>query len=192
MRVRLKALAQQRKSLYYLDVETNMGVTRINAGGKPEAVSIGIAQVIGDQPVELVYYKEFKPWWPVDREAHNVHGLGNVYLVDKERFSADDAEEITQLLKDCKGCFAHNAQFDRAVLEHQFDLVGETFFPFKKLQCIQILARELGLPQKLGELYEKLFAKRRPMKHRADQDALDLALVHWAMLKRVHSANMKN
>ena len=65
-------------------------------------------------------------------------------------------------------------------------MVGETFLPFKKLQCIQILARELGLPQKLGELYEKLFAKRRPMKHRADQDALDLALVHWAMLKRVH------
>ena len=92
--MRDRASAQQRKSLYYIDVETNIGVTKINAGGKPEAVSIGIARVIGDQPAELVYYKEFRPWWPVDREAHNVHGLGNVNLADKDRFCLSDAHEI--------------------------------------------------------------------------------------------------
>mgnify|MGYP001369526193 CR=1 FL=1 len=95
----------------------------------PEAVAIGIAKFNENGFPEVCYYKEFKPCFWVDLEALSVHGLSNQYLVDKDRFKVEDAQEINDLLEGCKACFAHNAAFDRMVLDHEFHLVGKVFLP---------------------------------------------------------------
>ena len=159
-------------------METNIGVTAIDAGTKAEAIEIGIARIVGDGKPQLCYHKLFRPIRLIDAEAQAKHGINKAMLKPCKQFSAKDADRINRLLRNSGGCFAHNAAFDRAVLEHQFDLVGRAFLPWQKLQCTQEMAREKGLPQSLECLQRRLCGAGRRRKHRANWDALDLALVY--------------
>ena len=67
---------------------------------------------------------------PVDAEAYQIHKLGNDYLSSKRRFTKEDAININDLLENCKAVYAHNAEFDRNVLDHQFSLVDRRFLPW--------------------------------------------------------------
>ena len=130
-----KNQTKQRKCIYFIDVETNISAKRIDNDEDGEAVSIGIARLNEHGQVEKVYYKEFKPKVTVDLEAYRTHRLSNNYLRLKDGFSAGDADEINDYLKDSKDCCAHNAKFDKDVLQYQFDLAKCPFFPSRNLTC---------------------------------------------------------
>ena len=84
---------------------------------------------------------------PTDYEAEEIHGLSYLFdLMDKPRFSKMDADEINELLKGSRGCYAHNAAFDREVLEREFANVERPFIPWQKLECTQQMSRERKLP----------------------------------------------
>ena len=104
-----KIKTNQRKCIYFIDVETNISAKRIDNDEDGEAVSIGIARLDEHGHVEKVYYKEFKPKEMVDMDAFRIHRLSNQKLRHKMEFSARDAEEINDILKDCNDCCAHYA-----------------------------------------------------------------------------------
>ena len=181
---RRKSLSIQRKTTYFVDVETNIGRQNINAGYPAEAVSIGIAKINDLDKEEGVYYKEFRPRVWVDAEALGIHGLSTEYLSQMQPFTRQDANQINSILRDCHDCWAHNAPFDKEVLDRAFDIVGKVFFPFRNLGCTQAVARQHELPQKLDDLYRHFFGCDREQPHRADDDAIDLVHVYKAMKSR--------
>ena len=181
---RRKALSKQRKTTYFVDVETNIGRQNINAGYPAEAVSIGIAKIDDLDKEEVVYYKEFRPTVWVDAEALGIHGMSTEYLSQMPPFTRQDANKINSILRDCDDCWAHNAPFDKEVLDRAFDSVKKVFYPFRNLGCTQAVARQHGLPQKLDELYRHFFKCDRELPHRADDDAIDLAHIYKAMKAR--------
>lgn len=61
-------------------------------------------------------------------------------------FTAEDADQINAILKDCKNCYAHKASFDKKVLEYEFEGVGKEFFPYRNLSCTQAMAKDRDLP----------------------------------------------
>ena len=117
-------------------------------------------------------------------EALGIHGMSTEYLSQRQPFTVQDANQINTILRDCNDCWAHNAPFDKEVLDRAFDLVGKVFFPFRNLACTQAVAKQHGLPQKLDDLYRHFFRCDREQPHRADDDAIDLAHIFKAMKER--------
>ena len=106
-------------------------------GFEAEAVSIGIAKIVGSSKPIASFYREFKPIQPVDAEAFAHHDLSNQKLSKMSQFQIKDAMEINEILQNCKACFAHNSSFDKQVLDNMYRFVGMSFLPFMKLQCTQ-------------------------------------------------------
>ena len=46
--------------------------------------------------------------------------MDDEHLKSKTSFAAKDADRINGLLEGCHGIYAHNAEFDGQVLDHQF------------------------------------------------------------------------
>ena len=56
-----KNVIAQANTIYFVDVETNIGKRLINLGFEPEAISIGIAKAVNNQKPVSIFYREFLP-----------------------------------------------------------------------------------------------------------------------------------
>src|SRR5690606_41008215 len=85
------------------------------------------------------FHAYFNPGRAMPTEAEAVHGLTDIFLSDKPRFS-DRAEELLDFLGDAP-LIAHNASFDFGFLNHELSLCARDPICMSRMIDTLLLAR---------------------------------------------------
>ncbi|HCU91164.1 MAG TPA: DNA polymerase III subunit epsilon [Gammaproteobacteria bacterium] len=106
-----------------LDTETT--------GLDPEAghriIEIGCVEIANRRILERRYHQYINPQREIDPGAFEVHGLSSEMLSTKPKF-AEIAEEFLEFVRGAE-LIIHNAPFDIAFLDHEFDRLGDAWGP---------------------------------------------------------------
>jgi DNA polymerase-3 subunit epsilon len=157
------------------DTET----TGLNPAGGDRLVEIGCVEMFNRCETGRHYHAYFNPERPMPSEAEAVHGLSNIFLSDKPRFS-DRAEELLDFLGDCP-LVAHNASFDFGFLNHELERCGRPLVCTSRMVDTLVLARTRhpGAKHSLDALCTRFGVDRSMrVKHGALLDAQLLAQVY--------------
>ena len=101
------------------DTET----TGLSPAAGDRMVEIGCVEIVNRVETGRHFHAYFNPDRPMPSEAQAVHGLSDVFLSDKPRFS-ERAEELLDFIADAP-LVAHNASFDFGFLNHELQLCGQ-------------------------------------------------------------------
>jgi len=99
-----------------LDTET----TGIGAGHR--VIEIGCVELVNMLPTGKHFHVYLNPERAVDPGAFRVHGLSDAFLKDKPPFRLI-AGKLLKFLGNAR-LFAHNAPFDKGMLDAEFELLG--------------------------------------------------------------------
>lgn len=149
-----------------------------NKEKQPRATEIGAiktdGQTIGGQLSQLIY-----PDCDITEEITKITGITNAMLKGQPRF-AEYLPQLKDFFHDSEMMIAHNAPFDRAILEYELHRAGCTDFPWPtEIICTaQEYAIRFGYNPHMKELYEKIIGEPLDQKHRALDDVIDL----WSVL----------
>src|SRR5690606_26623788 len=94
--------------------------TGLNPAGGDRIVEIGCIELFNRVETGRTFHAYFNPGRAMPTEAEAVHGLTDIFLSDKPRFSVR-AEELLDFLGDAP-LIAHNASFDFGFLNHELSL----------------------------------------------------------------------
>ena len=100
------------------DTET----TGLNPAGGDRMVEIGCVEIYNRIETGRTFHAYFNPDREMPSDAEAVHGLTNIFLSDKPRFS-EKVEELIEFIGDCP-LVAHNAGFDFGFLNFELELCG--------------------------------------------------------------------
>jgi len=142
-------------------------------------VEIGCVELVNRIPSGATYHAYINPERDMPAEAEAVHGLTVGFLADKPLF-ADVVDEFMRFLGDAT-LVIHNAGFDLAFLNAEFDRVKRPPFPRDRAVDTLTLARRRhpGGPNKLDDLCARYgIDNSRRTKHGALLDAELLAEVY--------------
>ena len=95
------------------DTET----TGLNPAGGDRMVEIGCIEIVNRVETGRTFHAYSNPERPMPSEAEAVHGLSDIFLSDKPRFT-DKVEELLEFIGDSP-LVAHNAAFDFGFLNHE-------------------------------------------------------------------------
>ena len=104
------------------DTET----TGLSPAGGDRMVEIGCIEMFNRVETGRHYHAYFNPERDMPGEAEAVHGLSNIFLSDKPRFS-EAAEDLLEFI-DNSPLVAHNASFDFGFLNFELERCGRTVF----------------------------------------------------------------
>jgi DNA polymerase-3 subunit epsilon len=157
------------------DTET----TGLNPAGGDRMVEIGCIEIVNRVETGRTYHAYFNPERGMPFEAQEVHGLTNLFLSDKPRFS-ETAEALLDFLEDSP-LVAHNAGFDFGFLNHELQKCGRGPVSMHRMVDTLQLARmkHPGAKHSLDALCMRFGIDRsHRVKHGALLDAQLLAQVY--------------
>jgi DNA polymerase-3 subunit epsilon len=157
------------------DTET----TGLSPAGGDRMVEIGCIEMIGRIETGRHFHCYFNPERPMPSEAEAVHGLSDIFLSDKPRFT-DKVEELLEFIGDSP-LVAHNASFDFGFLNHELDRCGRPNVCMSRMVDTLLLARSRhpGAKHSLDALCTRYGVDRsQRVKHGALLDAQLLAQVY--------------
>ncbi len=157
------------------DTET----TGLNPAGGDRIVEIGCIELFNRVETGRTFHAYFNPGRAMPTEAEAVHGLTDIFLSDKPRFS-DRAEELLDFLGDAP-LIAHNASFDFGFLNHELSLCARDPICMSRMIDTLLLARSKhpGAKHSLDAVCARFGVDRsHRVKHGALLDAQLLAQVY--------------
>ena len=157
------------------DTET----TGLNPAGGDRMVEIGCIEIVNRVETGRTFHAYFNPERDMPFEAQEVHGLSNLFLSDKPRFS-ELAEELLDFLADSP-LVAHNAGFDFGFLNFELEKCGRSTVSMHRMVDTLTLARTRhpGAKHSLDALCMRFGIDRsHRVKHGALLDAQLLAQVY--------------
>jgi len=157
------------------DTET----TGLNPAGGDRMVEIGCIEIFNRVETGRHFHAYFNPDRDMPFEAQEVHGLSNLFLSDKPRFS-ERVEELLDFLEDSP-LVAHNAGFDFGFLNHELERCGRAGVSLTRMVDTLTLARTRhpGAKHSLDALCVRFGIDRsQRIKHGALLDAQLLAQVY--------------
>ena len=157
------------------DTET----TGLNPVGGDRMVEIGCVEIHNRVETGRTYHAYFNPERMMPSDAEMVHGLTNIFLSDKPRFS-EKVEELLEFIGDSP-LVAHNAGFDFAFLNFELELCGRAPVCISRMVDTLALARSKhpGAKHSLDALCMRFGIDRsHRVKHGALLDAQLLAQVY--------------
>lgn len=157
------------------DTET----TGLDPAGGDRIVEIGCIEMINRAETGRHFHAYFNPERPMPAGAEAVHGLSDIFLSDKQRFS-ERAQELLDFIEDSP-LVAHNAGFDFGFLNHELGLCGRQIICLSRMVDTLSLARSKhpGAKHSLDALCTRFGVDRsRRTKHGALLDAQLLAQVY--------------
>jgi len=157
------------------DTET----TGLNPAGGDRLVEIGCIEIVNRVETGRTYHAYFNPERDMPFEAQEVHGLSNLFLSDKPRFS-ERVEELLEFLGDAP-LVAHNASFDFGFLNYELERCGLPGVSMNRMVDTLGLARQKhpGAKHSLDALCMRFGIDRsHRVKHGALLDAQLLAQVY--------------
>jgi len=157
------------------DTET----TGLSPAGGDRMVEIGCIEMIGRVETGRHFHAYFNPERLMPSEAEAVHGLSDIFLSDKPRFS-DKAEELLEFIGDSP-LVAHNASFDFGFLNHELQRCGRPLVCMTRMVDTLVMARTRhpGAKHSLDALCSRYGVDRtHRVKHGALLDAQLLAQVY--------------
>ena len=102
------------------DTET----TGLDPAAGHRVVEIGAIELENLLPTGRIYHQYINPERPMPRDAENIHGLGDDFLRGQPVF-AGIASAFLDFIGDAK-LVIHNAAFDMAILNAEFDRLGQS------------------------------------------------------------------
>jgi DNA polymerase III subunit epsilon len=157
------------------DTET----TGLNPAGGDRMVEIGCIEIVNRVETGRTFHAYFNPERDMPFEAQEVHGLSNLFLSDKPRFS-ELAEELLDFIADSP-LVAHNAGFDFGFLNFELEKCGRSTVSMHRMVDTLTLARTRhpGAKHSLDALCMRFGIDRsHRVKHGALLDAQLLAQVY--------------
>ena len=157
------------------DTET----TGLNPVNGDRMVEIGCVEMFNRVETGRHFHAYFNPDRTMPSEAEAVHGLSNIFLSDKPRFS-EKVEELLEFIADSP-LVAHNATFDFGFLNHELSLCGRPCVEMHRMVDTLVLARTRhpGAKHSLDALCMRFGVDRsHRVKHGALLDAQLLAQVY--------------
>jgi DNA polymerase-3 subunit epsilon len=157
------------------DTET----TGLNPATGDRMVEIGCIEIVNRVETGRTFHAYFNPDRDMPFEAQDVHGLSNLFLSDKPRFS-EQVEELLEFLGDAP-LVAHNAGFDFGFLNNELYLCGRSSIAMNRMVDTLTLARTRhpGAKHSLDALCMRFGIDRsHRVKHGALLDAQLLAQVY--------------
>jgi DNA polymerase-3 subunit epsilon len=157
------------------DTET----TGLNPLGGDRIVEIGCVEIVNRVETGRHFHAYFNPERDMPFEAQEVHGLTNLFLSDKPRFS-EKAEELLEFIADSP-LVAHNAGFDFGFLNFELERCGRAPVGMNRMVDTLMLARSRhpGAKHSLDALCVRFGIDRsHRVKHGALLDAQLLAQVY--------------
>jgi DNA polymerase III subunit epsilon len=157
------------------DTET----TGLNPAGGDRMVEIGCIEIVNRVETGRTFHAYFNPDRDMPFEAQEVHGLTNLFLSDKPRFS-EMAEALLDFLEDSP-LVAHNAAFDFGFLNYELEKCGRPMVSMGRMRdTLQIArTRHPGAKHSLDALCMRFGIDRsHRVKHGALLDAQLLAQVY--------------
>ena len=151
----------------------------LDPAGGDRIVEIGCIEMINRADTCRHFHCYFNPDRPRPAGAEAVHGLTDIFLSDKPRFS-DRAEELLDFIEDSP-LVAHNASFDFGFLNHELERCGRTLICMSRMVDTLVLARSRhpGAKHSLDALCTRYGVDRsQRVKHGALLDAQLLAQVY--------------
>ena len=117
------------------DTET----TGLDPAGGDRIVEIGCVEMFNRAETGRHFHAYFNPERPMPSGAQAVHGLTDIFLSDKPRFS-EKAEELLEFIEDSP-LVAHNASFDFGFLNAELGLCGHPSVCTSRMVDTLMLAR---------------------------------------------------
>ena len=157
------------------DTET----TGLDPAGGDRIVEIGCVEMLNRAETGRHFHAYFNPDRPMPFGAQAVHGLTDIFLSDKPRFS-ERVQELLDFLEDSP-LVAHNASFDFGFLNHELGLCGRGNVCTSRMVDTLTLARSRhpGAKHSLDALCTRFGVDRsHRVKHGALLDAQLLAQVY--------------
>jgi len=157
------------------DTET----TGLNPASGDRMVEIGCVEMFNRVETGRHFHAYFNPERDMPFEAQEVHGLSNLFLSDKPRFS-EKAEELLDFIEDSP-LVAHNAGFDFGFLNFELERCGRAAVGMHRMVDTLMLARTRhpGAKHSLDALCMRFGIDRsHRVKHGALLDAQLLAQVY--------------
>jgi DNA polymerase-3 subunit epsilon len=157
------------------DTET----TGLNPAGGDRMVEIGCVEIFNRVETGRHFHAYFNPERDMPFEAQEVHGLTNLFLSDKPRFS-EQVGELLDFLEDSP-LVAHNASFDFGFLNFELERIGRPGVSLSRMVDTLTLARSKhpGAKHSLDALCVRFGIDRsQRVKHGALLDAQLLAQVY--------------
>ena len=142
-------------------------------------VEIGCVEMFNRAETGRHFHAYFNPERSMPAGAEAVHGLTDIFLSDKPRFT-ERVEELIEFLEDSP-LVAHNAGFDFGFLNHELQLCGRPSVCTKRMVDTLVLARSRhpGAKHSLDALCTRFGVDRSlRVKHGALLDAQLLAQVY--------------
>jgi DNA polymerase-3 subunit epsilon len=142
-------------------------------------VEIGCVEIFNRVETGRHFHAYFNPERDMPFEAEMVHGLSNLFLSDKPRFS-EKAEQLLEFIEDSP-LVAHNAGFDFGFLNHELERCGRPQVGMHRMVDTLTLARSRhpGAKHSLDALCVRFGIDRsHRVKHGALLDAQLLAQVY--------------
>jgi DNA polymerase-3 subunit epsilon len=142
-------------------------------------VEIGCVEIFNRVETGRHFHAYFNPERDMPFEAQEVHGLSNLFLSDKPRFS-EKAEELLDFIEDSP-LVAHNASFDFGFLNHELERCGrQTVSMHRMVDTLQLArSKHPGAKHSLDALCMRFGIDRsHRVKHGALLDAQLLAQVY--------------
>ena len=157
------------------DTET----TGLNPAGGDRMVEIGCVEIYNRIETGRTFHAYFNPDRLIPSDAEAIHGLTNIFLSDKPRFS-EKVEELIAFIGDCP-LVAHNAGFDFGFLNFELSLCGRPSVCMSRMIDTLVLARSKhpGAKHSLDALCMRFGIDRsHRVKHGALLDAQLLAQIY--------------
>jgi DNA polymerase-3 subunit epsilon len=157
------------------DTET----TGLNPVGGDRMVEIGCVEIFNRVETGRTFHAYFNPERVMPSDAEAVHGLSNIFLSDKPRFS-EKVDELLEFIGDSP-LVAHNAGFDFGFLNFELELSDRPTVCMSRMVDTLALARSRhpGAKHSLDALCMRFGIDRsHRVKHGALLDAQLLAQVY--------------
>ncbi len=172
-----------------LDTET----TGLNARSGDRIIEIGCVEIVNRQLTGNNFHMYINPERDSEEGALAVHGLTTEFLSDKPKF-AEIATELIEYVRDAE-IIIHNAPFDLAFLDAEFDRLGLPAFDQHVSMVTDTLvqAKEMypGKRNSLDALCDRYgISNAHRLLHGALLDAELLAEVYLAMTRGQNSLSM--
>lgn len=130
--------------------------------------------------VETTHHSLFKQKEKLPYIITSITGITDEMLVGQPEFK-EKAEELKALIEGHDEVVAHNAAFDKGMLDFEFKRAGlEVKWP-TVICTIESTMHMKGYRLKLAELYEILFSEKFEGAHRAEADVRALARCFWKL-----------
>lgn len=139
---------------------------------QPRIIELGVV-VVQDFKVASTHNWLINPECEISAEITKITGITNDDLVGKPLFR-ELLPEIEEVFANSDYGIAHNAPFDRTMIENELKRITRTGFPWpQEILCTaQEYTHVMGKRPRLIHLYERVMGKPLEQTHRAMDDAM--------------------